>query len=275
MDIDDFRYMWRGKAIRSLSKEQSAWLAPIDHRKEPRERALLLLHGFSSSPAVYRELMPTFSRLYDAVLCPALPGHATHLAAFAKVEAHEWVHAAEEACEALIKDYPKVDVMGLSLGGLLACHLANRFSLHHLYLLAPALSLQLNIPLAITLAKLLRTLGFKTLRNRAGNLRTNRAAEIAYRHLPIATIIEILTLIKEFKFSPPKCPVDVFLGAYDEVVDSHEVEKYFDKLSNVDIHWLQNSAHILPLDGDIDRIIARLKQNSKKENPILSQENAS
>ncbi|WP_133129909.1 alpha/beta hydrolase [Legionella yabuuchiae] len=265
MNIDDFRYMWRGKAIRALSKEQLEWLSPIDWHEEHHERALLLLHGFSSSPAVYRELIPTLSRLYDAVVCPALPGHATHIAAFAKVQAHEWVSAAEDSCENLTKHYKQVDVMGLSLGGLLACHLANSFSLHHLYLLAPALSLRLNLPLAIALAKLLRSLGFKHLRNRAGNLRTNRAAEIAYRHLPIATIIEILTLIKEFKFSPPTCPVDVFLGAYDEVVDSHKIEDYFNKLPNVDIHWLQNSAHILPLDGDIDRIIACLKQNWEQE----------
>ena len=260
MNIDDFRYMWRGKPIKPLVNQQANLLAPIDKRGPGHHRALLLLHGFSSSPAVYRQLLPALSD-YDAVICPLLPGHGESIRAFSMAKACEWLSTAENACEKLINDYQQVDVLGLSLGGLLACHLSQRFPLHHLYLLAPALVLQLNIPQALTCARLLYRLGFSHLRNQAGNLYSDHYSELAYRQLPITAIIEILTLVDNFQFVPPQSPTDVFLGCFDEVVNSAQVAKLFSHLPNCTIHWLPKSAHVLPLDGDIDTIIACLHKN--------------
>lgn len=89
------------------------------------------------------------------------------------------------------------------LGGLLACHLASRFSLNHLYLLAPAPDLHLAINQALTVAKCCHALGFHAIRSVAGNLYTSNAYEIAFRQLPLTTIIELLTLINQFDFSLP------------------------------------------------------------------------
>lgn len=258
MNINDFRYMWRGKQVGSLSQQKANLLSPIELHGPGKERALLLLHGFSSSPAVYRELLPELPA-YDAIVCPILPGHGDSIEAFTQIKAQHWLDEAEEACESLITRYQKVDVMGLSLGGLLACHLSKQFKLHHLYLLAPALHLQLNIAVALKLAQVLRFLGFKYLRNRAGNLHSSVHQELAYRQLPINTIIEILTLIKNFKFEPPTCPVDLFLGCFDEVINSKEVAEKFSKLPNCRTHWLAKSAHVLPLDSDLAYIIDCLR----------------
>lgn len=255
VNIDDFRYMWRGKSLKALSNQQANVLAPIDIRRQGKNRALLLLHGFSSSPAVYRQLLPTLPP-YDAIICPRLPGHGESIARFTTVRACDWLSAAERACENLINNYQRVDVMGLSLGGLLGCHLSQCFPLHHLYLLAPALILQLNIPLALKFARILHRLGFHYLRNQAGNLYSTSYSELAYRQLPITAIIEILTLINEFQFALPQCPTDLFLGRFDEVVNSTLVEKLFTNAPDCTIHWLPKSAHVLPLDGDIDAITA-------------------
>ena len=261
MNINDFRYLWRGKTIQGLSSADADLLQGINHQTGHKKRALLLLHGFSSSPAVYRELIPDLINLYDAVVCPVLPGHGESLEAFAKANAQQWFLAAEQALEHLIKNYSAVDVMGLSLGGVLACHLSHLFPIRHLYLLAPALVLRLNLAPSLKLARILKRLGFQYLRNHAGNLFTRRSAELAYRQLPIASIIEILTVIHEFKFNPPPCPADVFLGKFDKVIDSERVEKLFANRPNTNIHWLDQSAHVLPLDGDIDTILARVKDN--------------
>lgn len=260
MNIDDFRYMWRGKQLQSLDHQQSKLLTSINIRGKGNERALLLLHGFSSSPAVFRLLLPALNH-YDAIICPTLPGHGESITAFTSATSQNWLTTAEQACEGLLKDYKKVDVLGLSLGGLLACHLSQRFDLHHLYLLAPALELQLNVPLALKLAYFLKRLGFKYLRNRAGNLYSEVNSELAYRQLPIKTIIEILTLVREFKFVAPHCPTDLFLGCFDKVVNSTVVEKHFENVPNCTIHWLQKSAHVLPLDSDVEEIIRCVKGN--------------
>lgn len=260
MNIHDFCFTWQGRQLACLSEQEQSLLNPLAIFNGRHERALLLLHGFSSSPAVFRAMLPQLPA-YDAIVCPVLPGHADSIESFAKVKASAWVLAAEQACERLVKDYRLVDVMGLSLGGLLACHLSSRFALNHLYLLAPALDLRLNVPLTLKASQCLRFLGMRYLRNRAGNLHTAQFSELTYRQLPLNAIIEILTLVQQFQFQPPTCPTDVFVGRFDAVVDSPAIAARFAKKSHATVHWLEHSAHILPLDGDIKTIVDSVRQH--------------
>lgn len=262
MNLDDFRCMRRGKQLFMLQEGEAHKLAPVEIRNQnsKKERALLLLHGFSSSPAVFREVLSAFSG-YDAIIVPVLPGHGVSLNAFASSRASEWLDYVEAICSGLHEEFTHLDVLGLSLGGILACHLSARFKLNHLYLLAPALNLHLALPNTIKLARCLDWLGFRKLRSLAGNLYTSRFCEIAYRQLPLTTIIEILSLINEFQFIPPTCPTDLFLGRHDEVVASEHVALRFANQSTTRIHWLDESAHVLPLDGDIKYITDCVKEN--------------
>lgn len=261
MNIDAFRHIRRGIPISTLAPREQSLLAPVNLRNGKTERALLLLHGFSSSPAVFRLLFPQLIPCYDAIVCPVLPGHAQDLAIFAEAKAQDWLNQATESCGQLSREFRRVDVLGLSLGGLLACHLSHQFPLAHLYLLAPALDLQLKLNKTLNLAKIMVSLGFSQIRSAAGNLYTDKTSEIAYRTLPISVIIEMLSFVKQFQFVPPACPTDLFLGCYDEVVDCARVALRFAEKTNVSLHWLENSAHILPLDGDYEQIIACIKQN--------------
>ncbi|MFC7782452.1 alpha/beta hydrolase [Legionella taurinensis] len=260
MNLNDFRCMRRGVQVSTLRRRDADLLRPFKREGKEKNHALLLLHGFSSSPAVFRNLLGAFAG-YDAVVAPVLPGHSENLNAFAEVKASDWLASVEDVCATLVAEFQQVDIMGLSLGGLLACHLSSRFPLNHLYLLAPALDLQLALPGSLKLARILYQLGFRQLRSAAGNLFTTDHCEIAYRQLPLTTIIEILTLVKQFEFKPPTCPTDVFLGCYDEVVASRRVAARFAGCDNVTIHWLAKSAHVLPLDGDIAEIIQCVNQN--------------
>lgn len=264
MNKDDFRCMRRGKITADLSAEDSKRLLPVNQCQGGKRTALLLLHGFSSTPAVFRQFLNTFTAAYDAVIIPALPGHVLSIEAFATMRATELLSFVEQSCQELIGEYEQVDVMGLSMGGLLATYLANRFTLHHLYLLAPALDLHLNISKTLLLTRFCRWLGFKRIRSAAGNLCKSEAYEIAYRQLPLTTIIELLTLIQQFKFTKPTCPTDLFLGAHDEVVNSHTIANRFAECPSVTIHWLTNSAHVLPLDNDSQQIIDCVLQNQKR-----------
>lgn len=256
---DDFRYMCRGKQLSGLTSKEIFLLEPVDKRGVGCNRALLLLHGFSSSPAVYRCLIPQIKH-YDAIVCPVLQGHGENIAAFSLSTAKDWRFTAHETCNRLINEYKKLDVLGLSLGGLLACELSQQFPLNHLFLLAPALKLKMNVALVLKLAQLFKGLGFCQLRNNAGNMITNKKAEIAYRKLPLASLIEMLTLSQKYQWLAPTCPLDLFLGAHDQVVDSKETAQLFSSLPNAAIHWLNHSAHILPLDNDLKEIVQCINQ---------------
>lgn len=254
MNIDDFRYIRRGKQLSGLKKEELGLLEPVNIRGKGTDRALLLLHGFSSSPAVYRYLIPQIKH-YDALVCPILPGHAESVDAFSQAKAAEWLSTATDTCAELIRDYKKVDILGLSLGGLLACQLSQLFPINHLYLLAPALKLDMNVGVRLKLVQFLRFLGFYHLRNIAGNLLSDTESEITYRKLPISAVIEMLTLFQNYQWVPPTCPIDLFLGEHDAVVATKQIAQLFAGLPNVSTHWLKNSAHVLPLEGDLQEII--------------------
>lgn len=256
MNIDDFRCMREGIVLSTLHVKETE-LVPgfVNYYSPNKNRALLLLHGFSSTPAVFRHFLPILSQYYDAIIAPALPGHGKDLLSFSTIKATDWLDKIEKTCGELTQEFKEIDVLGLSLGGLLACHLAKLFSLRYLYLLAPALDLHLNLSKKLKLAQVLNSLGFNYLRSKAGNLHQSNHYEIAYRKLPISTIIEVLTLIKQFNFTLPSCPTHLFLGCHDRVVDSTRVATRFTDCPHINIHWLANSAHVLPLDGDSQIII--------------------
>lgn len=247
MKIDDFRCMNRGIQQGLPQEKDTVFLKGLEQKSTGHHKALLLLHGFSSTPAVYRNMLPALQS-YDALVAPALPGHASSIEAFSHCTAQEWLAFVENCCKKLNEEYEQVDVVGLSLGGLLACYLSQSCTINHLYLLAPALDLNLNLKRNILLGKILRRLGFRYLRSKGGNLCDSKAYEICYRQLPINTILEVLSLIEQSPFNIPTCPTDVFLGRFDEVVNSDKVAQRLGGRTNIEIHWLENSAHVLPLE---------------------------
>ncbi|STX52829.1 lipase [Legionella busanensis] len=282
MKHEDLRCIYMGKQLYTVNSEDLDIIAPKKLNNRKSRSALLLLHGFSSTPGVYRFLLPHIKDFYDSLIIPALPGHVESIQAFSQIKDSELLQFAEQTCASLVEKYQYVDVLGLSLGGLIGCHLSNKFDLRHLYLLAPALDLTLNITKTMWLIQFLQALGFRNIRSAAGNIYLSLAqekvyqqmtvkrgfnldefkgGEIAYRQIPLAASLTILTLIKEFQFIIPKCPTDLFLGAHDKVVNSQQVAKRFANQAHIKTHWLPNSAHVLPLDNDIEVIIQSIKTN--------------
>jgi len=264
MAIDDLRYMRQGRQVYVLNEEDRPLIEPVNDVNGKRRRGLLLIHGFSSSPAVFRLFIPHLTKTYDGIHCPILHGHADSIEEFSKVKANDWLTQVEQQYEELNAKYKTVDVLGLSLGGLLACHLSKKYDLSHLYLLAPALNMQFSIAPMIKFTQTMHKLGFSSIRSFGGNIHRITGADITYRQLPLPAIIELLTLIKDFNFVAPRCPTDLFLGVYDKVIKPISVAERFNASEQTKIHWLGNSAHTLTLDGDMYHIINRIKENNNK-----------
>ena len=260
INLHEFVWLWQGIVKKKFTQDDLPYLEPIFIERENNERAILLLHGFGSTPYVYRDLLSACLG-YDAVKVPVLPGHASSFNSFAKTRAQEWLDCAKEEYTNLAAKYKKVDVLGLSLGGLLACHIASLFRPNHLYLLAPALFLNFPLNLGPTLPKFLNKIGIKSVRSQGGDIHQSDKAELTYARLPITTIIEVLTLIYNFKFSLPSCPTDLFLGKYDAAVNSPKIKRLFKNSTNTKIHWLTHSAHVLPLDTDQNLIASLIQTN--------------
>lgn len=118
---------------------------------------VLLLHGFTSSLATVDHLLSPLEEHGIPYALPTLRGHGTRSEDLRGVTWHHWYEDGERALDDLLDRCARVVVMGLSMGGLVALHLAalRPERLAGAALVAPAL--RLDIAGAALLPLLART----------------------------------------------------------------------------------------------------------------------
>lgn len=257
LKLEDFAFMHNGVHTQAVTQEHAHLLKTIDSQSAT-EHVMLMIHGFSSSPAVFREIIKPIEQKGYAIHAPLLPGHGTSLDDFANTHHQEWTARVKQAFQHCQQNYAKTSVMALSLGGVLAYQLLPSASIEHYYLLAPAFSLKFPLSLATAVLKVGQLFGLKRLKAVGGNLYNKGSSELTYQQLPLTAILQLFECIKTTEIQKAPCPVDVFFGAYDKVVSNAKVRK---KLKgDVTFHQLHHSAHVLPLDGDQASILATIPQ---------------
>ena len=85
---------------------------------------VLLVHGFTSTPASMRPWAEHLAQEGFAVSVPLLPGHATTWQDCNTKTYDDWYGEAERALEKLLSECDQVFVAGLSMGGFIALNLA-------------------------------------------------------------------------------------------------------------------------------------------------------
>jgi len=91
---------------------------------ERGDTGILCLHGFTGSPAELRPLGEYLHKQGYAVSCPLLPKHGGQLEDLKGATWRAWVSASRDALNRLVEGCPNVLIAGLSMGGLIALHLA-------------------------------------------------------------------------------------------------------------------------------------------------------
>lgn len=105
------------------------------------DTGILLLHGFSGTPFEMREIGERMRVRGYGLHAPTLPGHSGDLRALARVSVEDYFIAAERALDEAERNWKRVYVVGNSLGGALALHLAQRRN--------PAAVVTINTPVAM------------------------------------------------------------------------------------------------------------------------------
>ncbi len=86
--------------------------------------ACLLLHGFGGTPFEMRPLVPALEVLGFECRLPLLPGHGTSIGDLSKTGYMDWLNCALENYDQLAESHEAVAVVGFSMGGALALHVA-------------------------------------------------------------------------------------------------------------------------------------------------------
>jgi carboxylesterase len=85
---------------------------------------VLLVHGFSGTPAHFRMMGAVLNELGYTVHAPLLAGHGTSLEDMERANREDWRTSAVEGFETVAATCSRVHAVGLSMGGLLSLGLA-------------------------------------------------------------------------------------------------------------------------------------------------------
>ncbi len=219
---------------------------------------VLLLQGFTGSPA---SLRPWGRHLADqgfGVAVPRLPGHGTTWRELNRTTWADWYAEAERSFEKLRANADSVVVGGLSMGGGLALRLAAERGreVAGVMLVNAAVTTRRKDVLALPVLKHLVP-SFPSI---ADDIKKPGVVEHGYPRTPLKAAHSMMTGWKALRDDLPKVtqPLLVFRSAVDHVVDPSSGALIRATVSSRDVteRVLENSYHVATLDHDAPTIFA-------------------
>lgn len=218
------------------------------------EIGILLIHGFTGSPAEMRLLGNYLHQSGYTVYAPLLAGHGKTPEEMSRTDKEDWWKSVKEAYDFLKNDgYKKIIAIGLSMGGVLALKLAIE---EKLLAVVP-----MNAPIFVHDKRMGWSRWLKYIK--AYKVKTKKEKHIeehlaSYDRTPIACVESLYSLIKEVKKSLAKVtiPIQVMQGKKDETVMFESANYIFEHVqsSENEIKWYEKSTHIMTLDREKEKV---------------------
>jgi carboxylesterase len=217
---------------------------------------MLLIHGFTVTPANFREYAESLVADGYTVSVPLPPGHGRKPKDLVGIRWESWLDEVVEAYDALHGDCEEVLVCGISMGGALALQLAaQRASLEKLFLLAPAVYPARRMGLAVSaLLPVLKKLGIQYWMHVAGDLNRQDGFELGYGRTALDGLRALSACMEATQEILPdvKADVVIFQGRTDHEIPANKASKILQPLGSQRkrLIWLDNSFHEIPRDYD-------------------------
>jgi carboxylesterase len=231
-----------------------------------RDDAVVLIHGWTGSPAHLRPLGATLHEAGYTVVGPLLAGHGTALEDMAETGWRDWMRSATEAALEAEVDAKRIHLVGLSMGGIISLLLAP--------VVEAASVTTINAPQQVwdRRARLARPYRGSA-RIDHGDVPVPAPLQVReyqqqYNGTPIGTIAELWDLIDAARrnLDRVKCPALVIQSKTDETVRPQSGEIIYDGLGSTDkgLIWLEQSRHVAVLDVErqviADAILEQLER---------------
>lgn len=217
------------------------------------KKAILLIHGFAGGNYDYNSLGNDLE-LYNSfdVFTFTLPGHERMI--IDKVTREDWIKKAEDEIEKIINaNYKEVYVIGHSMGGVIASHLASKYKeVKKLVLAAPAFHY-----LAFKGDKVDVIESIKKLPNLFKNYAPEEVLSRIFK-IPAPTIKEFMKLVEEHTkdIKDITCPTLILHGEKDDIVPVDSVQYVYDniKSKSVTLIELHSLTHDLFMNDRYDEV---------------------
>lgn len=217
-------------------------------------RGVLLIHGFTGSPAEMRPLGDHLRGQGYTVLCPRLAGHGTTPADMAGTRWPHWYAGAEDGFHLLGGMCDDITAVGLSMGGLLALKLAAEYPLARVVSInAPVFLLDKRLPL-LPFYRLFRRYEQRKQRE----LHPGDREHVAYDRVPLACLASLLDLIKHTDELLPSVTIPSLLiqSRHEHTVRPDSALHLRRRLGGRDrrLVWLERSGHVATLDVEHQQV---------------------
>jgi len=233
-----------------------------------RPLGCLLVHGFTATPDEMRPLGEALAARGFPVRGVRLAGHGTDVADLARTSWADWFATVAEGADRLLRDVPALAVAGMSLGALLALHLAATRPRDVAALVLCGTPLDLGdarlrwLPLLARVPWIARRWAIMPKRNGPDIADpVMRAASRSYPAMPLAGVLELLRLqaLVRGEIGRVTQPALLLHGRHDHSVPLANLELVRRSLASrlVESHVLERSWHVVTLDYDRDEV-ARL-----------------
>ncbi len=231
-----------------------------------REDVVLLLHGWTGSPAHLRLLAAALDAAGFGVVAPLLPGHGTRVEDMLETGWRDWLRAAATSADDVLSQGRRLHLGGLSMGGVLAILLASAFEVSSIT--------TINAPIDVfnrllPLARFIRGSEI-VLPDEEEPPNPDFAVEYAhhYEATPIGSVAELTDLVRGAKRALPlvHAPALVIQSLTDETVRPRSARHIYERIGATSkrLVWLERSAHVATLDGERDVIATEMIRHLEK-----------
>lgn len=209
----------------------------------------LLIHGFTGSPEEVKPLGEELKKNDYRVEIPVLAGHMGSRKDFKRVKWREWVQTAEKSLEELYRYTPDVIIIGFSMGGMIAAHLATRYPVKKLILLSTPLFYPNFRQIFMDLKEEMRSNGRKI---------PAKLWDYLWKLLiiPKRPVWQFHQLVKNLSQDIPKVAVPTLIihGNRDDIVHPRSSQEIYNQIaaSEKELYFLPNSKHIICRDQEVD-----------------------
>ena len=217
---------------------------------------VLLLHGFTGSPASMRPWAHFLEARGIAVRVPRIPGHGTRWQDLNKVKWQSWPERAERDLSDLLNRYKRVFIFGLSMGGANTLHIAAKHSrqLAGIVLVNP----MIHIPdPSIRFIDLIKYITPKR-PSVVDDIKKSGVTEWGYDALPMKGVAQLHRFLKATRaaLDSVTCSTLLFHSVEDHVLPVSNTEIIMDELGAKDKVRIElaNSYHVATLDHDAETI---------------------
>lgn len=218
---------------------------------------VLLIHGFTGSPAELLLLGEYLNCAGYTVLGVRLAGHGTNELNLMKTTNEDWFNSVLDGYAILKSLCEKVFVVGHSMGGLLTLKLAYFRKVEKIVTLAAPIFINENLHLQ-DLPPRSECKDFCYIRPHRRLKNVPPAVNKVYRKMPYISIHEVVNLIEEIKILLPKITVPILImhGLEDHTVQYKSADFIDEKISSTvkEKIFVANCGHLLPLTETRDYV---------------------